>query len=75
MFSKIRQLIVNYVDVDPDIITEDSRFIEDLGFNSYMFMSMLGEIEDEFDVTVDEQEVLKLRTIGDAIAYIEKLQG
>lgn len=75
MFSKIRQLIVNYVDVDPEIITEDSRFIEDLGFNSYMFMSMLGEIEDEFDVTVDEQEVLKLRTIGDAIAYIEKLQG
>ncbi|MGN1110508.1 MAG: acyl carrier protein [Oscillospiraceae bacterium] len=75
MFSKIRQLIVNYVDVDPDIITEDSRFIEDLGFNSYMFMSMLGEIEDEFDVTVDEQEVLKLHTIGDAIAYIEKLQG
>lgn len=75
MFSKIRQLIVNYVDVDPDIITEDSRFIEDLGFNSYMFMSMLGEIEDEFDVTVDEQEVLKLHTIGDAIAYIQKLQG
>ena len=75
MFSKIRQLIVHYVDVDPDIITEDSRFIEDLGFNSYMFMSMLGEIEDEFDVTVDEQEVLKLHTIGDAIAYIEKLQG
>ncbi|MGN0682688.1 MAG: acyl carrier protein [Oscillospiraceae bacterium] len=75
MFSKIRELIVNYVDVDPDIITEDSRFIEDLGFNSYMFMSMLGEIEDEFDVTVDEQEVLKLHTIGDAIAYIEKLQG
>ncbi len=75
MLDKIKELIVNYVAVEPDAITEESRFIEDLGFNSYMFMSMLGEVEDEFDVTVDEQEVLKLRTVGDAIAYIKELQG
>ncbi|MGN0678412.1 MAG: acyl carrier protein [Oscillospiraceae bacterium] len=75
MFEKIKELIVNYVDVDPASITEESRFIEDLGFNSYMFMSMLGEVEDEFDITVDEQEVIKLRTVADAMAYFEKLQG
>lgn len=75
MFEKIKELIANYVDVDPATITEESRFIEDLGFNSYMFMSMLGEVEDEFDVTVDEQEVIKLRTIADAMDYIKKLQG
>lgn len=75
MFEKIKELIANYVDVDPAAITEESRFIEDLGFNSYMFMSMLGEVEDEFDVTVDEQEVIKLRTIADAMDYIKKLQG
>lgn len=73
MFEKIKELIVNYVDVDPASITEESRFIEDLGFNSYMFMSMLGEVEDEFDITVDEQEVIKLRTVADAMAYFEKL--
>lgn len=75
MFEKIKELIVNYVDVDLATITEESRFIEDLGFNSYMFMSLLGEVEDEFDITVDEQEVIKLHTIADAMAYIKKLQG
>lgn len=75
MFEKIKELIVNYVDVDPATITEESRFIEDLGFNSYMFMSLLGEVEDEFDITVDEQEVIKLRTIADAMDYFKKLQG
>ncbi len=75
MFEKIKELIANYVDVDPASITEESRFIEDLGFNSYMFMSLLGEVEDEFDITVDEQEVIKLHTIADAMDYIKKLQG
>ncbi len=75
MFEKIKELIVNYVDADPATITEQSRFIEDLGFNSYMFMSLLGEVEDEFDITVDEQEVIKLHTIADAMDYIKKLQG
>lgn len=75
MLENIKKLITNYVDVDINDITRDSRFIEDLGFNSYVFMSFLGEIEDTFDVEIDEQEVLKLRTINDAITYIEKLQS
>lgn len=73
MFEKFKELICNYVDVDADAITEESRFIEDLGFNSYDFMSLLGELEQEFDVMVDEQEVIGLHTVGDAVKYLEKL--
>lgn len=73
MFEKFKELICNYVDVDPETITAESRFIEDLGFNSFDFMSFLGELEQEFDITVDEQEVIGLHTVGDAIAYMEKL--
>lgn len=73
MLETLKKLIVDYVEVEADAITEDSRFIEDLGFNSYMFMSFLGEVEDEFDVEVDEQEILKLKTVGDAIEYIKQL--
>lgn len=75
MLENIKELITNYVDVNINDITESSRFIEDLGFNSYVFMSFLGEVEDTFDVEIDEQEVLKLITVGDAIAYIKKLQS
>lgn len=73
MFEKIKEFICNYVDADPENITPDSRFIEDLSFNSYDFMSMLGEIETELGVTVDDEEILNLQTVGDAVNYLEKL--
>lgn len=74
MFEQLKELIGNYVEVDADSITEDSRFIEDLGFNSYDFMSLLGELEQELDVTVEEQDVLGLHTVGDAVKYLEGLK-
>lgn len=74
MLDQLKELICNYVEVDADSITEDSLFIEDLGFNSYDFMSLLGEVEDTFGVQVDEQEVMKLRSVGDAIKYFETLK-
>ena len=74
MLDQLKELICNYVDVDPAQITEDARFIEDLGFNSYDFMSMLGEVEDTLSVQVSEEEVVKLATVGDAVKYLETLK-
>lgn len=73
MFEKIKELIINYVDVEPEQIIPESKFIDDLGFNSYDFMSLLGDIETELDVMVDESEVLNIRTVGDAVEYLEKI--
>lgn len=73
MFEKIKEFICNYVDVDPEKITLESRLIEDLSFNSYDFMSMLGEIETELGITVDDEEILNLHTVGDAVNYLEQL--
>lgn len=75
MLDKMKELITQYVDVTPEEITEDARLIEDLHFNSYDFMSMLGELEEVFDVTVDEQEMTNIRTVGEVIAYLESLQS
>ena len=55
MFGKLVEVICNYVEVEPEAVKPDSRFMEDLGFTSFDFMSMLGELEDTFDVEVDEQ--------------------
>ncbi|MBQ8569267.1 MAG: acyl carrier protein [Oscillospiraceae bacterium] len=73
MFEKFKELICNYVEADPEAITEDTKFIEDLGFTSYDFMSLLGDLETEFDVMVDEAEVVNLQTVGMAVDYLEKL--
>lgn len=74
MLEQMREIILQYVEAKPEDITPEARFIEDLHFNSYDFMSLLGELEEKLGVTVDEQEVLELHTVGDAIAYLEKLQ-
>lgn len=74
MLEKIKSIICDYVEVEPEDITLESKFIEDLHFNSYDFMSFLGEIEETFDIAVDEDDVLNLRTVGDAISYLENLQ-
>ena len=74
MLEKIKELIVNYVDVNTDDITEESRFVKDLGFNSYDFMSLLGELENEFDITVDESDAIDIHTVGEAVKYLEDLK-
>ena len=74
MFEELKELICEYVDVNRSDIKEESRFIEDLGFNSYDFMSMVGEIEEKFDVEVEEREVVNVKTVKDAVEYIRSLQ-
>lgn len=75
MYEKLVKMICNYVEVKPENITPESRFMEDLGFTSFDFMSMLGELEDEFDIEVDEQKAADIRTIQEAVAYLETLIG
>lgn len=73
MFDRIKEIIMNYVEVEEDAIKPESRFMEDLGFTSFDFMSMLGEIEEEFDIEVDEKEAADIRTVQEAVEYLESL--
>ena len=73
MFEKLVDIICSYVEVEKDNIRPESRFMEDLGFTSYDFMSMLGEIEDEFDVEVEQADAMNVRTVQEAADYLEKL--
>ena len=75
MFEQLVDIIVNYVEVRKEDIHGDSRFMEDLGFTSFDFMSMLGEIEDELDVEVEQEEVVEIRTVQEAVDYLEKISG
>ena len=73
MFNKLVDIICEYVEVEPENVKPESRFIEDLGFTSFDFMSMLGEIEDEFDVEVEQEEASNIRTVQEAVNYLETL--
>ena len=71
MFEKLVEIICNYVEVDAENVKMESRFMEDLGFTSFDFMSMLGELEDAFDVEIEQQEVSDIRTVKEAVTYLE----
>ena len=63
VFDKIKYYLVN-IDINLEEVTLETRLAEDLGLNSYELMSIIGEIEKEFDLEVDEKEVLKLVSIA-----------
>ena len=71
MFERLVDIIVNFVEVNKEDITPDSRFMEDLGFTSFDFMSMLGELEDEFDIEIPNSQIKKFKTVKDIIKFIE----
>ncbi|MCI8895432.1 MAG: acyl carrier protein [Lachnospiraceae bacterium] len=73
MFEELVEIIVNYVEVQKEAITPESRFMEDLGFTSFDFMSMLGEIEDTLDVEIDQEEAANIRTVQEAADYLERI--
>ena len=74
MLEQLKDIIVNYVEVKREDIKPESRFIEDLGFTSFDFMSMLGEIEDTLDVEIDQEEVVNIRTVQEAVDYLSTLE-
>ncbi len=74
MIEKMREIICNYVEVSPEQITEDSNLVYDLGLSSYDFICVLGDLENELGVTVDETEIVNINTVGEAIKYLESLK-
>ena len=75
MLEQLIEVICNYVEVEAENVKPESRFMEDLGFTSFDFMSMLGELEDTFDVEIDQQEAANIRTVGEAVDYLEKISA
>ncbi|MBO5472480.1 MAG: acyl carrier protein [Lachnospiraceae bacterium] len=71
---QFKTIVAQYCKVKPEDMTNETKFREDLGFSSLDFMSFLGELEDTFDVELEEEDVLHIFTIGEALALLETLQ-
>lgn len=74
MLDKIREIMTRYVELDPEEIKEDSKLAEELGLTSFAVMSMMGDFEEEFGITVDESELTDIYTVKDIMEYIQKKQ-
>lgn len=73
MFEKLKEIIKRVMpDLDVEGVTEDTKLIEELKFDSLAFMMMAMEIESEFNIRFDGP--IHLETVGDVIKYIEERQ-
>ena len=72
MLERMREIICEFVDIDPESITLDTNIRTDLGLNSLELVNLAVEIEEEFEVEIPDREAMGLETVADAIRIIEE---
>ena len=70
----VKEMIASQLRVDASAITEESRLVEDLKADSANIMVMIMDLEDKFGIMVEDDQIMKLRTVGDVVKYIDAHQ-
>jgi len=72
--QKVKDIIVEQLGVNPDQVTPDAKFIEDLGADSLDTVELVMALEEEFGQEIPDEEAEKLQSVGDVTKYIEDSQ-
>jgi acyl carrier protein len=70
--DRVKRVVAETLKVDQDRITENARFVEDLGAESIQSIELVAAFEEEFDIDMDEEAALGIKNVGDAVRFIEK---
>ena len=70
--AKVKEIIINELGVDPEKVTPEASFVDDLGADSLDTVELVMAFEEEFTIDIPEEDAEQMRTVGDAISYIEK---
>ena len=71
--DRITNVVVQTLKIDPSRITDDARFVEDLGAESIQSIELIAAFEEEFDIEMDEDAAVGVKTVGGAVDFIEKM--
>ncbi len=72
VFERVKNIIVEQLGVDPDKVTPEARFREDLEADSLDLVELIMAFEEEFGGEISDEEAQKISTVGEAVAYIEE---
>ncbi len=72
--EKVKQIIVEQLGVDEAEVTSNASFIDDLGADSLDTVELVMAFEEAFDIEIPDEDAEKIRTVSDAVTYIEKHQ-
>jgi acyl carrier protein len=70
VFERIRAHLADELEVDPDVIRDDTRFKEDLRADSLHLVELVVELEDDYGVRIPDDEAVKIVTVGQAAEYV-----
>ena len=70
---KIRELLANQLEIDAETIGHDTLIVEDLGADSLDVMEIMMAMEDEFSISIPDEAIQELKTVDDAVEFIEGL--
>ena len=74
VFDKVKELIVDQLDVEEDAVKTESVIIDDLGADSLDVVDLVMSIEEEFDIEIPDEAVEGIKIVGDIVSYIESNQ-
>ncbi len=70
--SRIRDIIVNELGVEPSKVTAEASFVEDLGADSLDTVELVMAFEEEFGIEIPDEDAEKMETVGDAVTYLAR---
>lgn len=71
VFDKVKELIVEQLGADEDAVTPEANIQDDLGADSLDIVDLIQTIEDEYDLSIPDEAVESIKTVGDIVSYIE----
>ncbi len=74
MFENLKQFIVEEFNVNPEAVTLEAELVGDLGINSLELADLVYLCEEKFNVSIDDEDLHNLNTVGDVVRYLEAAQ-
>ena len=72
--ERVIKVVSQVLKVDPARITDNARFVEDLGAESIQSVELVAAFEEEFDIEMDEEAALAVRDVGKAVEFIDRIR-
>lgn len=75
MFERVKEILMEEMQVSEDLITNDAELVNDLGVNSLELADLILLCEEKFDIEINDEDIHKFVTVGDVVAYLAQLTG
>jgi acyl carrier protein len=75
VFERVQEVVANELGVDTEKVTPDAEFVDDLNADSLDLVELIMKLEEEFDITISDEEAEKIVKVSDAVDFIEERAG